>query len=96
MLQVDENIGGRQDKKNNNSRQTKTLAGGLLLVLGCFAVGYFSVTTTTIATTAHTRVSSPNGNSFPIYNNKKYSQNSFQFFITHILTCVFFFSKHNR
>ena len=95
MLQVDENIGGRQDQKSYGLR-TKTLAVGLLMVLGCFAVGYFSVTTTTIATTAHTRVSSPNGNSFPIYNNKKYSQNSFQFFITHILTCVFFFSKHNR
>ena len=60
MLQVDENIGGRQDQKNNGL-QTKTLAVGLLMVLGCFAVGYFSATTTTA--TAHTRgVSSPNGN----------------------------------
>ena len=65
MLQVDENIGGRQDQKNNGL-QTKTLAVGLLMVLGCFAVGYYSATTTTTATTtAHTRgVLSPNGNSF--------------------------------
>ena len=57
MLQVDENIGGRQDQKSNGLR-TKTLAVGLLMVLGCFAVGYFSATTTTTATTttAHTRV----------------------------------------
>ena len=57
MLQVDENIGGRQDQKNNSLR-TKTLAVGLLMVVGCFVVGYFSATTTTAATTtAHTRVS---------------------------------------
>ena len=50
MLQVDENIGGRQDQKSYGLR-TKTLAVGLLMVLGCFAVGYFSATTTTTATT---------------------------------------------
>ena len=55
MLQVDENIGGRQDQKSYGLR-TKTLAVGLLMVLGCFAVGYFSATTTTIAT-ATTRAS---------------------------------------
>ena len=55
MLQVDENIGGRQDQKNNSLR-TKTLAVGLLMV-SCFAAGYFSTTTTTAATTATTRVS---------------------------------------
>ena len=61
MLQVDENIGGRQDQKNNGL-QTKTLAVGLLMVVGCFVVGYFSAGTTA---TAHTRgVLSPNGNSF--------------------------------
>ena len=60
MLQVDENIGGRQNQKNNSMR-TKTLIFGLLMVVGCFAVGYFSATATA---TAHTRVSSPNGNSF--------------------------------
>ena len=61
MLQVDENIGGRQDQKNHSLR-TKMLAGGLLMVVGCFAVGYFSATTTTtaITTTANTRVSPPN------------------------------------
>ena len=66
MLQVDENIGGRQDQKSNGLR-TKTLAVGLLMVLGCFAVGYFSATTTTTTTTAHPRVSLPNGNSRHIY-----------------------------
>ena len=45
MLQVDENIGGRQDQKNHSLR-TKTLAVGLLMVVGCFAVGYFNATTT--------------------------------------------------
>ena len=44
MLQVDENIGGRQDQKNNRLR-TKTLIVGLLMVVGCFAVGYFSAGT---------------------------------------------------
>ena len=44
MLQVDENIGGRQDQKNNGL--TKTLAVGLLMVVGCFVVGYFSAGTT--------------------------------------------------
>jgi len=57
MLQVDENIGGRQDQKNNRL-QTKTLAVGLLMLVGCFAVGYFNAGTTT---TANTRgVASPN------------------------------------
>ena len=46
MLQVDENIGGRQDQKNNRLR-TKTLIVGLLMVVGCFAVGYFSAGTST-------------------------------------------------
>jgi len=55
MLQVDENIGGRQDQKNNGLR-TKTLIVGLLMVVGCFAVGYFNATTTT-TTTATTRAS---------------------------------------
>ena len=64
MLHVDDNIGGRQDQKNN-SLQTKTLIFGLLMVVGCFAAGYFSAGTTTA--TAHTRVSSPNGNSCQIY-----------------------------
>ena len=64
MLQVDENIGGRQDQKNQNQR-TKTLAVGLMMVLGCFAVGYFSATAPNATTTAHTRgVMSQNGNSF--------------------------------
>ena len=45
MLQVDENIGGRQDQKNNGLR-TKMLAVGLLMVVGCFVVGYFSAGTT--------------------------------------------------
>ena len=44
-----------------------TLAVGLLMVVGCFAVGYFSATTTTTTTTAHPRVSLPNGNSRHIY-----------------------------
>ena len=60
MLQVDENIGGRQDQKNNRL-QTKTLAVGLLMLVGCFVVGYFSAGTTA---TAQTRVPSSNGNSF--------------------------------
>ena len=59
MLQVDANIGGRNDQKNNG-RRTKTLAVGLLMDVGCFVVGYFSATTTTTATTtAHTRVDMP-------------------------------------
>ena len=58
MLQVDENIGGRQDQKNQNQR-TKMLAVGLMMVLGCFAVGYFSATAPNATTTA-----SQNGNSF--------------------------------
>jgi len=60
MLQVDENIGGRQDQKNQNL-PTKMLAVGLLMLVGvgCFVVGFFSVTTTNTANTAHTRVSSP-------------------------------------
>ena len=67
MLQVDENIGGRQDQKNQNLR-TKMLAVGLMMVLGCFAaMGYFSATTTTTAT--DTRVSSPKGNSFQYKKN---------------------------
>ena len=63
MLQVDENIGGRQDQKNQNL-PTKMLAVGLLMLVGvgCFVVGFFSVTTTNTANTAHTRVSSPKGN----------------------------------
>ena len=78
MLEVDENIGGRQDQKNNGLR-TKTLAVGLLMVVGCFVVGYFSATTTTTATTtAHTRVSSANGNSFQIYKTI-HSQNYIQY-----------------
>ena len=77
MLQVDENIGGRQDQKNNGLR-TKTLAVGLLMMVGCFIVGFFSATTTTTTTTAHTRVSSPNGNSCQIYKQIP-SQTSFQF-----------------
>ena len=84
MLQVDANIGGRQDQKKNNGLRTKTLAVELLMVVGCFVLGYFSATTTT--TTAHTRgMSSSNGNSFHIYIQKRHSQNSIQF-ITHNLT----------
>ena len=81
MLQVDENIGGRQDlKKKNNGLRTKTVAVGLLMVVGCIVVGYLSATTTTTnnTTTAHTRgVSSSNGNSCHIYkqipSQKSYS-----------------------
>ena len=77
MLQVDENIGGRQDQKNND-RRTKTLAVGLLMVVGCFVVGYFSAGTTATTATAHTRgVSSPNGNSFRYTTN--HSQHYIQF-----------------
>ena len=65
MPQVDENIDGRQDQKNNGLR-TKTWAVGLLMVVGCFAVGVFRATTTTMAQTRG--VSSPNGNSCYIYN----------------------------
>ena len=57
MLQVDENIGGRQDQKNNGL-QTKTLAVGLLMVVGCFVVGFFNPTTTATTTM------SSNGNFF--------------------------------
>ena len=64
MLQVDENIGGRQDQKNQNLR-TKMLAVGLMMVLGCFAaMGYFSATTTT----------SPNGNSCHIYKTNSFAK----------------------
>ena len=45
MLQVDENIGGRQYQKYNGLR-TKTLAVGLLMMVGCFVVGYLGATTT--------------------------------------------------
>ena len=52
MPQVEENIGGRHDQKKNQSRTTKTWAAvGLLMMVGCFAVGYFRATTTTTATT---------------------------------------------
>ena len=94
MLQVDENIGGRQDQKNQNLR-TKMLAVGLMMVLGCFAaMGYFSATTTTTAT--DTRVSSPKGNSF------QYKKNVFtKFYSIHYpqphspQIPASFFSKHN-
>ena len=70
MPQVEENIGGRQDQKNNSLR-TKTLAVGLLVVVGCFVVGVFRATTTT-TTTAQARdvSSSPNGNSCHIYKKQ--------------------------
>ena len=64
MLQVDENIGGRQDQKNNSLR-TKTLAVGLLMG-SCFAAGYFSTTTTIAATTtATTRVATNDDQQYP-------------------------------
>ena len=68
MLQVDENIGGRQDQKYNGLR-TKMSAVGLLMMVGCFVVGYFSAATTTNnnTATAQTLVSAPNGNSCHIY-----------------------------
>ena len=64
MLQVDANIGGRQDQKKNNGLRTMTLAVGLWMMVGCLVVGYYfsATTTTTTTTTAHTRdVLSPNG-----------------------------------
>ena len=94
MLQIDENIGGRQDRKNNGLR-TKTLAVGLLMMAGCFVVGYFGATTTT-TTTAHTRnVSSPNGN---FSTQKNHSQNSIQISIHNLTLHKFLhllFLKHN-
>ena len=59
MLQVDENIGGRQDQKNHSLR-TKTLAVGLLMMLGCFAVGYFNATTTSATTRASQELTTNN------------------------------------
>ena len=94
MLQIDENIGGRQDRKNNGLR-TKTLAVGLLMMAGCFVVGYFGATTTT-TTTAHPRgVSSPNGN---FSTQKNHSQNSIQISIHNLTLHKFLhllFLKHN-
>ena len=96
MLQVDENIGGRQDQKYNGLR-TKTLAVGLLMMVGCFVVGYFSATTTT--TTAHTRgVSSPNGNSFHIYKpipSEEFYSIHYPAISRSLNSCIFFFTKHN-
>ena len=96
MLQVDENIGGRQDQKYNGLR-TKTLAVGLLMMVGCFVVGYFSATTTT--TTAHTRgVSSPNGNSFHIYKpipSQEFYSIHYPAISRSLNSCIFFFTKHN-
>ena len=96
MLQVDENIGGRQDQKYNGLR-TKTLAVGLLMMVGCFVVGYFSATTTT--TTAHTRgVSSPNGNSFHIYipiPSQEFYSIHYPAISRSLNSCIFFFTKHN-
>ena len=89
MLQVDANIGGRQDQKNNSLR-IKTLAVGLLMVVGCFAVGYFSAGTTT----AHTRVSTPNGNSFQKqFIHKKIRFNSLPTISLSLNTCGSFFSN---
>ena len=94
MLQVDENIGGRQDQKNNRL-QTKTLAVGLLMLVGCFVVGYFSAGTTATATNAaHTRVSSPNGNSFQMYQwINRILFNSLPTISRSLNSCIFFF-KH--
>ena len=96
MLQVDANIGGRQDQKNNGLR-TKTWAVGLLIVLGCFVVGYFGATTTT--TTAYTRMSSPNGNSCHIYKKqiicRKILFNSVPTTSLSTNSCIFFSFKHN-
>ena len=94
MLQVDENIGGRQDQKNNGLR-TKMLAVGLLMVVGCFVVGLFSATAG--STTAHTRgVSSPTGNSCHIYKTNSFAKvYSIQYPQSHSPqnSCIFFFSN---
>ena len=92
MLQIDENIGGRQDQKNNGLR-TKTLAVGLLMMAGCFVVGYFGATTTT-TTTAHTRnVSSPNGKSSQKQFIRKILFKSVSTILRSINSCIFFFSN---
>ena len=98
MLQVDENIGGRQDQKNNGLR-TKMLAVGLLMVVGCFVVGLFSATAG--STTAHTRgVSSPTGNSYHIHKINSFAKvdASFNSISTISLSTKFLpllFFKHN-
>ena len=96
MLQVDENIGGRQDQKNNGL--TKTLAVGLLMVVGCFAVGFFSATvpTATTATTATTTAHTPNGNYLQTNSFAKVLFQSLPTFSPSMLnSCIFFFTKHN-